>query len=52
MKKSILKKLVLISCFSAILFTSCEKEPLEAEHANYESNIKKTKVNLLMKKKL
>ena len=45
MKKSILKKLVLISCFSAILFTSCEKEPLEAEHANYESNIKKTKVN-------
>ena len=45
MKKSILKKLVLISCFSAVLFTSCEKEPLEAEHANYESNIKKTKVN-------
>ncbi|MBC7523951.1 MAG: hypothetical protein H7239_05885 [Flavobacterium sp.] len=46
MKKSILKKLVLTTCFLAILFTSCEKEPLQEEqHANYESNIKKTKVN-------
>ena len=45
MKKSILKKLVLTSCFLAILFTSCEKEPLEEENANYISNIKKTKVN-------
>ncbi|MBC7523473.1 MAG: hypothetical protein H7239_03435 [Flavobacterium sp.] len=45
MKKSILKKLVLISCFLAILLTSCEKEPLEEENANYISNIKKTKVN-------
>ena len=45
MKKSILKKLVLISCFLAILFTSCEKDPLEEENANFESNIKKTKIN-------
>ena len=45
MKKSILKKLVVFSCFAAVLFTSCEKEPLEEENANYISNIKKTKVN-------
>lgn len=45
MAKSILKKLLLSSCFSAILFLSCEKEFLEEEHSNHESNIKKTKIN-------
>ena len=45
MAKSNLKKLLLTSCFSAILFLSCEKEFLEEEHSNHESNIKKTKVN-------
>lgn len=45
MKKLILKKLLLSSCFSAVFFLSCEKESLIEENSNYQSNIKKEKVN-------